>query len=232
MFSCTGWSSGPSAVLFLFEGTNPKDCDASPAFYQLCSCAARLSAQCLKILAAANSTLSLLVDTVKISISKSHTALYSSYRIHKTFRKVDPWPRGPWDPNSSDVFSRYTDGINFNFSSYRIHNLFRQGVSHQLKPCNCSPRADGVLDSKYFTASVKNRDQLRFQCGHGSGVETWSCAWIVSDVLLDEVWSAFDVAFLPQCLCYWESSAWTLTENSVDHLIQPKTRKSSFSGLT
>lgn len=58
MFSCTGWSSGASAVLFLFEGTNPKDCDAlaSPAFYQLCSCVARLSAQCLKILAAANST--------------------------------------------------------------------------------------------------------------------------------------------------------------------------------
>lgn len=73
---------------FYLKARARKTVTLSPLQLFISSVPARLSAQCLKLLAAATAPLSLLVDTIKISISKSYTALYSSHS--QGFQKS--WP--------------------------------------------------------------------------------------------------------------------------------------------
>lgn len=58
-------------------------------------------------------TLSLLLAAPIVSISKSFVSFFSSYSIHRIFKKTDLQPRsvGHWDSNLSKIFSRYTYGV-------------------------------------------------------------------------------------------------------------------------
>lgn len=94
----------------------------------------------------------------------------------------------------------------------------RQGVSHQLKRgVTAAHELTGSWTPNISLPRWRIRTSWDFSVDMKLGIRrgNLSCAWIVSDVLLDEVWSAFDVAFLPQRLCYWESLARTFTENSL-----------------